>query len=269
MDVPLAARVRSVFAGHSGDWNRKNRVIRKITGESERLLQLVPAYAQRDDLRFVDIGAGTGKVSRVVRKVNPDGKIYLCDAAVGMLEVARASLPVGDNHYLQTDAHRLDLSDSSVNLAAMQQVLHHLDDPADAIAEAYRVLAPGGVLLLLGLASGHQADVFPWTGQHIHTDVLGRQEVGTVERLVVDAGFHISRIYVDSFFFHFDTFGDYYSLMDSIGALERPFGYRTDVSRREKMLLVQEALNDSDSVRGNGEISIRGEYFTVVAERNA
>ena len=50
------------------------------------------------------------------------------------------------------DMYRLPLPDQQVDVAVMQMVLHHAEDPAAALAEAARVLAPSGTLLVVDLA---------------------------------------------------------------------------------------------------------------------
>ena len=54
------------------------------------------------------------------------------------------------------DIARLPLRDRSVDIALLSQSLHHADDAADAIAEATRVLRPGGRLLILDLREHDQ-----------------------------------------------------------------------------------------------------------------
>jgi ArsR family transcriptional regulator len=52
----------------------------------------------------------------------------------------------------QGDVNALALPESTADLVAIHQVLHYLDDPARALAEAARVLKPGGRLLVVDFA---------------------------------------------------------------------------------------------------------------------
>ena len=103
--------------------------------ELQRLLDL------RDGLSILDIGGGTGRVSdaltcRCVRVV--------LDASPGMLRQARAKeLPT-----CYAVAERLPFADASIDRALMVDSLHHLNDQGLAVAEALRVLRPGGRLVI-------------------------------------------------------------------------------------------------------------------------
>jgi ubiquinone/menaquinone biosynthesis C-methylase UbiE len=71
------------------------------------------------------------------------------DASHGMLAQARASAPRAA--LVQARAERLPLRDASVDRVFCVNAFHHFDDQRDFVAEARRVLRPGGGLLVLGL----------------------------------------------------------------------------------------------------------------------
>jgi SAM-dependent methyltransferase len=83
----------------------------------------------------LDIGCGEGELARHL----PDGAGVGLDSSPAML--ARAPQPnvVGD-------AAALPCDDRSFDSAALLYVLYHLSDPAQALAEAHRVLRPGGLV---------------------------------------------------------------------------------------------------------------------------
>jgi SAM-dependent methyltransferase len=87
------------------------------------------ALESRD--RVLDVGAGTGELTRVLREECP-GEVVACDADAGLL--ARVPPP-----RLQGDAVRLPLVADAVDLAVCQALLVNLPDPAAAIAEFARV----------------------------------------------------------------------------------------------------------------------------------
>jgi ArsR family transcriptional regulator len=55
--------------------------------------------------------------------------------------------------------YRLPLPDARFDAVALQMVLHYAEDPAAALAEAARVLHPGGTLLVVDLAAHARAEV--------------------------------------------------------------------------------------------------------------
>jgi ubiquinone/menaquinone biosynthesis C-methylase UbiE len=72
-----------------------------------------------------------------------------------MLAVARANLDQREARNCQVrhgDMYQLPLPDASFAAATLHQVLHYADDPFAALAEAARVLAPGGWLVVADLA---------------------------------------------------------------------------------------------------------------------
>jgi len=93
-----------------------------------------------------DVGCGSG---RAVGELAARGVRALgVDADPAMVEVAAARWPAGEFHV--ADATALPLDDGSVTGYRADKVLHVLPDPARAVAEARRVLAPGGRAVLTG-----------------------------------------------------------------------------------------------------------------------
>jgi SAM-dependent methyltransferase len=83
----------------------------------------------------LDIGCGEGELARHL----PDGAWVGLDNSPVML--ARAPQP-----NMVGDAEALPFEDRSFNSAALLYVLYHRPDPARALAEAHRVLRPGGLV---------------------------------------------------------------------------------------------------------------------------
>jgi ArsR family transcriptional regulator len=57
------------------------------------------------------------------------------------------------------DMYRLPLADASFDLAVIQMVLHYAEDPPGVLAEAARVLRPGGRLIVIDLAEHGRDDL--------------------------------------------------------------------------------------------------------------
>ncbi|MER7366857.1 methyltransferase domain-containing protein [Nonomuraea wenchangensis] len=111
-----------------------------LRARSYELLEL-PAGAG-----VVDVGCGAGRAvaELATRGARPVG----VDVSAEMLAVARHRWPEGD--FRLGDACALPLEDGSVAGYRADKVFHELAEPARALAEARRVLAPGGRAVLAG-----------------------------------------------------------------------------------------------------------------------
>lgn len=81
------------------------------------------------------------------------------------------------------ELEKLPIADQSVGVALLSQALHHAVDPTRAVAEAVRILRPGGSLLVLDLREHDQA----WVRDRVGDRWLGFKDED-LERLLNDAG---------------------------------------------------------------------------------
>jgi ArsR family transcriptional regulator len=103
--------------------------------------------------RLIDFGTGTGRMLSLFapRVTEAEG----IDFSHRMLTVARANLESAGARNARVrfgNVTSAPFADESADIVIIHQVLHFLDTPADAIAEAGRVLAPGGCLLVTDFA---------------------------------------------------------------------------------------------------------------------
>ena len=110
---------------------------------------------------LLDIGTGTGRLLELLAPRT--GHALGLDASREMLALARARLSergLADRATVrQADMYRLPLADGSQDVVTLQMVLHYAEDPAAALAEAARVLKPGGTLLVADLAAHDRAEL--------------------------------------------------------------------------------------------------------------
>jgi len=115
---------------------------------------------------MVDLGTGTGRVLSIFAgKVNRGSGI---DNNTQMLKVARHKLASAGHTHIsvrQGDLHATPLDSGCADLVTLHQVLHYLDDPAEALAEAARLLRPGGQLLIVDFET-HTLEDFRETYAH-------------------------------------------------------------------------------------------------------
>ncbi|MFE3444083.1 class I SAM-dependent methyltransferase [Nocardia sp. NPDC059180] len=97
----------------------------------------------------LDIGCGPGKLVRALGAVvGPNGSATGVDPSRTAIEHNRAHDP--NHRYIQSAAQQLDLPDAEFDVATCTFVMHHIPEQrrATAIDEMFRVLRPGGRLLL-------------------------------------------------------------------------------------------------------------------------
>ena len=110
------------------------------------LLHLVPP------IDVVDLGAGEGILSQLIARRAKH--VHCVDSSPKMVEfgakLARRN-GIENLTYIEGDIEEAPLDDGSVDLALLSQALHHARSPQRALREAFRVLRPGGTVLVLDL----------------------------------------------------------------------------------------------------------------------
>jgi ubiquinone/menaquinone biosynthesis C-methylase UbiE/DNA-binding transcriptional ArsR family regulator len=145
-----AATAQNYFRRHAAEWDRIRRLhVADAAVESA----IRTALADKPIRSLLDLGTGTG---RMLELFGADIERGLgLDLSLDMLALARARLDrAGLKHcsVRHGDIYDLALPRDSFDVVIIHQVLHFLDDSARAIAEAARVLRPGGRLLVVDFA---------------------------------------------------------------------------------------------------------------------
>ena len=145
-----AAAAERYFASHAKDWDE----LRSLhIAESEVEAAVARALEGRPIGRLVDIGTGTG---RMIELFGAAAKSALgVDRSPEMLRLARVKLAeagLASAELRQGDMYSLPLPPSAADTVIVHQVLHYAQQPATAVAEAARLLGPGGRLLIVDFA---------------------------------------------------------------------------------------------------------------------
>lgn len=97
--------------------------------------------------RVLEAGCGTGVLAReVIHRVRPDGSVTGLDLSESMLSVARGLCPEVD--FRQGNAMDLPFDDGSFDVVIASFMLMFVPEPARAVSEFWRVLRPGGRLVI-------------------------------------------------------------------------------------------------------------------------
>ena len=145
-----ADKAQAYFQENAGEWDK----LRSLHVSEEQVeKELLRQQGSERVGSFLDIGTGTGRMLELFAPI-ADQALGI-DVSRAMLTIARAHLD-GDSYghcqVRQGDMYDLNVPDHSQDLIVFHQVLHFAEDPAKAIAEAARALAPGGRILVADFA---------------------------------------------------------------------------------------------------------------------
>ena len=159
------------FAEKAGEWD----LVSKLGGQEREVEEALAAAARVPSVgRLLDIGTGTGLVLGLLAAEAESA--FGIDRSPEMLRLARAKLSEGGRQLAElrhADMLQLPFEDGSFDTVTLVQVLHFADDPAAVVAEAERVLAPGGKLLIAEFAPHNHEEL----RERFHHARLGFDEV--------------------------------------------------------------------------------------------
>ena len=102
--------------------------------------------APRTGLRWIDIGCGSGAFTELLIERCPPAEVQGIDPSEGQLAFARTRPAACVAQFRQGDAMALPFPDDRFDAAIMALVIFFVPDPAKAVAEMVRVVAPGGTV---------------------------------------------------------------------------------------------------------------------------
>ncbi len=173
--------------------------------------ELMKALSPKPGEHILELGTGNGIFAReLIHSVGSDGHVIGLDSSDAILEMARHLCPNGE--FLLGDAQDLPFEDARFDAIVAAQVFCFLGDVDHALSEAFRVLKPGGRMIILET----DWDTLVWHTQN--PELMGRMLDAykavyadahlprTLRQRLVQTGF--SRVEIDSFAILNTDFGD-------------------------------------------------------------
>lgn len=190
--------MRRYFDELAGKFGRQYVPGRSWKGVAEALLKLMPP------LVIADLGAGEGTISQLMAQ--RARKVIAIDNSEKMVEFGSELAKkhgIANLEYRLGDLEDVPIRSGTVDLAFLSQALHHAPHPEKAIAEAWRILKPGGRIEILDL-NRHQFE----EAREMYADLwLGFTEL-EIEKFLKGAGFRnveTAIVYRETEAPHFET----------------------------------------------------------------
>lgn len=177
-------RASEYFGANAASWDRIRSLHVPDQAVETAMLKLV---GEAPFQSMVDLGTGTGRLLELFAPLYRRGMGI--DLSREMLSVARANLDsagITNAQVRQGDLYAPPVERDSADLVTMHQVLHYLDDPALAVAEAARLLRPAGRLLIVDFAP-HGLEFLRDEHAHVKLGFSDRQ----IEEWLSEAGLEL------------------------------------------------------------------------------
>ncbi len=178
--------------------------------------------------RWLDVGCGNGAFTTLVMESCAPAEMHGIDPSEGQLAFARERMAGGAASFQQGDAMALPFEPDAFDIAVMALVIQFVPDPARAVAEMARVVAPGGTVATYvwsqdgaGSPSKVFSEVFRACG-FSPPSPPGRAATGAgaLRDLWADAGLEAIETYAITVQRSFESFEDFWTSSTGSGTLK-------------------------------------------------
>jgi SAM-dependent methyltransferase len=200
------------FDAHAGPDTNERQLVpgRSWAAWARALGHLLPP------LRVADLGCGEGYLT--IETSRWASRVFAIDRSAAVLKRARALASrrrVTNIIWKRGELERVPLREASVDVALLSQALHHASEPGRALAEAVRIVVPGGRVLVLDLREHDEV----WVRKRLGDRWLGFAP-DALKRLLQSAGLDSVKVTVGA-----RRTGDPFTVLIASGT--KPAGTRT------------------------------------------
>ena len=249
----------STFNSLANTWDTKHGYIDKMEGTSERLLSLLPRFLF-SGVKVADWGCGTGKVTMTCLYLEKNITVYSVDGASNMLnklkeKVSKKSL--NENQRVipvccDLNKEVSEIPDESLDCIFMQQILHHLKKPNEALKQAQKKLKPNGIIIELVPGNELLANVIGKGRKH-DSDSLGRFSVEELEKYNKDAGLMPVFTFNDKWKLKFKSTDDFNNFINQNSIVKKFNGYTTK--------------SEDNELTSSNQKELQGNYLTLLVRK--
>lgn len=127
--------------------------------------QVIRQTKLKPDARVLDLGAGTGDLAREALKQQPKAKVVAADFTLEMMRVGQIS---GSLPWSAADALNLPFEENTFDAVVSGFLMRNVGDIQQALKEQYRILKPGGRIVILDTTKPKRNPLSPFIWLHMH-----------------------------------------------------------------------------------------------------
>ena len=232
-------------------WEEKSQFV-TYYGEKNPIKNEIMASV-RNGLSIADIGCGSGKIIQRVDESVSDCKLTGLDISNGMISVAEQKQFTGKNrvNFINNDFMKYSFSDK-YDIIIFSYVLHHLDNPIEALIKARNMLTETGKILFSVPGENYLTETFG------PDQLNGRYSIDDMDTIVEAAGLFPVSAKRNRFLMEFNSYEMYIKYVKSIGTYQKINGYSNEPWSEEMNLHTARKFHQTKY--------ITGEYLTYNCE---
>lgn len=221
-DSKLLSKVEKVFCKDIADlWDDKSRFVTYHGVKNPITNEVLTSV--HNGMRIADIGCGTGKLlSKIDSRVDNCDLLGL-DISNSMITHAQERILTGNNNsiFVNNDFMKYDFK-SKYDLIIFSYVLHHMNNPVEALSKAKELLSNDGHILFSVPGINYLSETFD------STILNGRYNIEEMDQIVNQSGLFALSACRNNFLMTFNSYEMYIEYLKSIGTYQKIAGYTNE-----------------------------------------